>query len=216
MKNEQKNQKSFYIKSLTIITIACACILSFYYFSSKENINQSLSKKPSKTHLSNKVSMTKETDTEKILQKNKADQRKIHGKNNRTPASIKPFVLQKRTRKIIGAKKFKLINSISSDWKDKAVKKLSHVWHSSHSNSLEIKSIKSAIFVKNGIGKNVEHVLISITNDKGLPASFEAYIDSESGKIVQSWNKTRYEYRDTFSVSPQGREFRGIELKKQL
>jgi hypothetical protein len=208
-----KNKKNKHIYKV----LSCLIILWVGIFYVREH-KASTSRKNSQTHKNKQPKEKVKSITANSIVKDNSD-RKQRKPLSRIPASAKkpssPTAIPLVKRKIIGSKVFKLTNKISQDWKKRATKNLSKVWKSSHKNALDIKSLKSAIFVKNGIGKNVEHVLVSVTNDKGLPASFEAYIDSENGKIVQSWNKTRYEYRDDFKINPQGLEFKGLTLKKQ-
>ena len=47
----------------------------------------------------------------------------------------------------------------------------------------------------NKFGRYLEHVLVSYIKPDGEPYSFEAYIDSQTAQVVQSWNKTHYEFR---------------------
>jgi hypothetical protein len=206
--NKQKKKFIFKVSSFLILTwVALLTVREHKGDTIKKNV---------KIEKLIEVEIKKEKINKTTFYKNKL--------TSRLPASIKKGSQDTATplipRKVIGSSKFKLTNTISKNWKEKAYQNLSKVWSSSQKTfqkktPIEIKSLKSAIFVKNGIGKNIEHVLVNLINDKGLPASFEAYIDSENGKIVQSWNKTRYEYREGFSISPTGREFIGLSVKKQ-
>jgi Zn-dependent metalloprotease len=118
-------------------------------------------------------------------------------------------------RKIIGRSDlpFKPINKIDKKWKSKALSNLSKVWIGDKGIDIEHKN--SAVFIKNGIAKNVEHVIVSLVHNNGNPSSFEAYIDSQTGKIVKSWNKTRYESRKPLKVDPTPLGFTGLTVKKQ-
>jgi Zn-dependent metalloprotease len=118
-------------------------------------------------------------------------------------------------RKIIGRSDlpFKAANKVDKKWKAKALSNLSKVWIGD--KGIEIEHKDSAVFIKNGIAKNVEHVLVSLVHNNGNPSSFEAYIDSQTGKIIKTWNKTRYESRKPLSVDPTPLGFTGLTVKKQ-
>jgi hypothetical protein len=117
-------------------------------------------------------------------------------------------------RKVVGSnsKKYNIINTVNKDWKKLARKKLAFTWGHKIGRIIEIESIKPAIYVKHGIGKNVEHVKISLTDENGKYSGYEAYIDSESGSIIQTWNRTRYEVNKGISISSKGRGFVGNSL----
>ncbi len=139
---------------------------------------------------------------------------------SRAIASVKKVdvqipLIKEPVRKIIGRKDlpFNVVNKIDKKWKDKAVSNLSRVWISD--KEIEIEHKESAVFIKNGVAKNVEHVLVSLVHNDGNPSSFEAYIDSQTGKIIRSWNKTRYESRKPLKVDPTPIGFKALPIKKQ-
>jgi hypothetical protein len=117
-------------------------------------------------------------------------------------------------RKVVGSssRKYTLVNKINKDWKKLATKKLVFTWGHKIGRIIEIDSIKPAIYVKHGIGKNVEHVRIGLTDENGKHSGYEAYIDSESGSIIQTWNRTRYEINKRVSANAKGKGFVGNAL----
>ncbi len=154
----------------------------------------------------------KEHKTVKILPQKKIVKRTIssikkNSNNNPTEQS------DKETRKVIGGGNFQLINKVNPKWKSLAQKNIKNVWFGQ--NEIQIKEISKAIIIKHGIGRNVEHVKVSLINNKGLPASFDAYIDSENGTIINSWNKTRYELRTPLKINSKATAFVGNTVKKQ-
>lgn len=103
----------------------------------------------------------------------------------------------------------KLINKVSDNWKDKFTKHfLGDIPQDKQAKNLEIKHQKSIVDVKQGIGRNLEHIIVSYTKPDGKPFSFEALVDSETGAMIQSWNQTRYEFKKPYKINMRGREFR--------
>lgn len=117
-------------------------------------------------------------------------------------------------REVVGSKgqKYHIVNSVNKDWKKLATKKLEFTWGHKAGRLIEITNIKPAIYVKHGIAKNVEHVRIALTNEKGKRSGYEAYINSETGSIIQTWNRTRYEFNKPLSASGKGKGFKGNTL----
>lgn len=73
--------------------------------------------------------------------------------------------------------------------------------------NFHIKNLKKVTLLKNKRSIHAQHVIISYKNAAGIPMSFEAHINSQTGQLIQSWNKTRLERRKTASLDPQGREY---------
>ena len=118
-------------------------------------------------------------------------------------------------RKIVGSgnKDIKAVNIINNDWKSLAYKKLNFTWGNKAGREIDIEEIKPVIYVKHGVAKNVEHVKIKLTDEKGKRSNYEAYIDSETGSILHTWNRTRYEYKKKFYFNATGKEFNSNPLK---
>jgi hypothetical protein len=139
-------------------------------------------------------------------------------KDIKTKSSLKKIVLKdikiEPKRKVVGAnsKNYNLVNKISKDWKGLATKRLKFTWGHKAGRIIQIDTIKSIIYVKHGLGKNAEHVRITLTDENGKHSGYEAYINSESGSIIQTWNRTRYEINKQLSASSKGQEFVGNSL----
>lgn len=120
-------------------------------------------------------------------------------------------------RKIVGLsridKDFPITNSINKDWKTLAIKKLSHSIEDG--TKIEIQLVKPALYVKHNIGRYVEHVKISFKKPSGLKSGYDAYIDSQTGHVVQTWNQTQFEIVPKYTLKSHGNEFIGVPLKKQ-
>jgi hypothetical protein len=106
---------------------------------------------------------------------------------------------------------FPIANQINKDWKKLATKRLQEFVPKSSTFSIE--PVKSAVFVKHQIGRYVEHVIIEIKKPDGLVSSFDAYIDSQSGTIVQTWNRTKFEIRPDYQLEATGLDFHSEPLK---
>jgi hypothetical protein len=117
----------------------------------------------------------------------------------------------KALRKVIGSKlpidQIHISNTVSSNWKAKYTSNFKRMVNTDDIINFEVKNQKSVVLVKRNHGINVEHVIVSYKTTGGVPFSFEAYINSETGQMVQSWNKTRLEIRRSIKLSPVGKEF---------
>jgi len=127
-------------------------------------------------------------------------------KQKRTPASTPPVkritekrkVIKREGRKLIGlnARDFSdpnndlvMINKVSKDWD----KKLSRHYKRTVDKKIDVKieKLDSMIVVQRNGGRYSEHVLVTLTKPNGEISSFNAHIDSETGAIIQTWNRVR-------------------------
>ena len=86
-------------------------------------------------------------------------------------------------------------NIRSEKWEQKFREKFAQIDNSLQKNSIKITHKRSIIKKENKSARNFEHILVSYRLPNGNPYSFEALVDSESGTMKQSWNRTRYERR---------------------
>ncbi len=93
-----------------------------------------------------------------------------------------------------------LANSVSDNWKEKYRKHFFKLVPTNQVKDFNVELKRSVIKVKDNIGKHLEHVLVSFKNQAGKPFSFEAYIDSETGHVVHSWNRTRHEIKQSLNI----------------
>lgn len=106
-------------------------------------------------------------------------------------------------RVVIGdqkAEKISYSNSVSKDWKTNYAKHFNRMLYGQKVQDFKVKVKRSVVQVKNSIGRNLEHVIVSYKKPNGDPFAFEALIDSETGMMVQSWNKTRYEFKRPYKI----------------
>lgn len=97
-------------------------------------------------------------------------------------------------------KNITFINKVDKNWKKKYKHNFQRMVKGQNFSNFKVKVKKSIVKVKGNIGRNLEHVIISYKKPNGQPFSFEALIDSESGHLVQTWNKTQYEFKKPFKV----------------
>ncbi len=99
-------------------------------------------------------------------------------------------------RKILGVKppenrpmkRIQVSNSISSDW-EKKLKTSLLAQGGSAIKDINIKKVESLIWVQDQHALNVESVVIELKNDKDEESSFRAMIDSQTGKILETWDR---------------------------
>jgi hypothetical protein len=89
------------------------------------------------------------------------------------------------------AEPLNLINSISKNWRDKLGKEL--IRFQPDDVKLTIHHEISAIDIQGNSGRHVEKVIVTFLNPDGLQNSFRAMIDSDSGKILDTWDRTHTE-----------------------
>lgn len=142
-------------------------------------------------------------------------------KIKRAPASIKPEKAAKKpasvpippSREVVGepimnTATLKKSNKVSEDWKEKYTKNFLRMLPKDQAlKDFKIKVKKSLLKVKNNVGRNMEHIVVSYKKPNGYPFSFEALVDSETGAVIQTWNKTRYEFNDTVKLNPAGKRY---------
>lgn len=122
-----------------------------------------------------------------------------------------------KDRKIVGTfkadKDFPITNKVNKEWKQLAFNKLNR--YLKDDTKMTIEPVKSAIFVKHNIGRYVEHVKIIFKKENGLVSAYDAYIDSQSGNVIRTWNRTKIEYRDNYKFSSKGKGVFSLPLEKQ-
>lgn len=98
-------------------------------------------------------------------------------------------------RKVIGLKetevnpdKIKISNHISPDWKEKVTEGLK-AQGGEDLKEINIEKVESLIVVQDGRALNAESVKVILKNQKGEESSFRALVDSQTGKILESWDR---------------------------
>lgn len=98
----------------------------------------------------------------------------------------------------------KINNKVSEHWEE-GVEHALKAQGGDAIKDITITKIESLIWTQPGFAINVESVVIGITNLKGERTSFRALVDSENGKIIQTWDQPVID-----SINP--RENMGIKV----
>ena len=159
-----------------IIIISLIGLLSFFIVAPKNQPTKQITKKEKHKNSSQKVS--------------------------RSIASIPTS--KQNNRIIVGNKKninnVNLINKVNKNWKNIFANNFKRMTNLKEIKNLEIELKKSIIKIQNNSGRNIEHVLVRYMKPNGMPMSFEAYIDSETGQTIQTWNKTHYDFKKPLTI----------------
>ncbi len=120
-------------------------------------------------------------------------------KSRRSPASPSPF--PKRQGRILTGhqsklfadhrKKLEMINTPHPNWERLAGVNL--LRHRSPESKIYVKAVGSYIKVQNGKGQFVEKIIVTSLGKGGKESSFNAIVDSESGEILSTYNRTIHE-----------------------
>lgn len=62
---------------------------------------------------------------------------------------------------------------------------------------IKIEREKSLIWMKDNQALMVESVLVSLTNQQDVHSSFRALVDSQTGKVLESWDRTLFDPAST-------------------
>lgn len=120
-------------------------------------------------------------------------------------ASVKPFIMDGRkviSNSAVVDKNRHPSNIISPEWKEN-FEKIILMQSGGRAKDIVVTKIDSFIWTDSGQTLNVESVLVSLKNDKNESTKFNALVDSQSGKIIQTWNqpvKDPGNPRDSFGV----------------
>ncbi|MBF0300737.1 MAG: hypothetical protein HQK51_18630 [Oligoflexia bacterium] len=92
-------------------------------------------------------------------------------------------------------KKLFMVNNYSEEWLDRLKSELKNSNNNKTRFSIEVED--SFIQLEsNGLGRFVERVIISTTLSDGSSNSFSAKIDSETGKIIETWHANIFEFNE--------------------
>lgn len=83
------------------------------------------------------------------------------------------------------------VNEINDNWKEDLAEKI--LQSQRPGTDIFIKRESSIIEIKNNKGRYIEHVSIIVKKPNHLKQSYEALIDTETGKMIKTWNSILYE-----------------------
>ena len=138
------------------------------------------------------------------IKENKFENKIVKKENKKSPArslaAISPAKVKNDNFVYLGLKekdleKFPLTNKVSENWESKFSTSFQKSLVGVQAGSFQVKKQRSIIKKVNKSSRIFKHVIVRYRNALGNPYSFEALIDAETGSMVQSWNRTRYEKR---------------------
>lgn len=88
-------------------------------------------------------------------------------------------------------KNLPMLNKTSISWSEDFVS--SQLRYQKADTKLFLKPQKRIIQVRNGKGLFIEQVLVTIKKPSGHQTTFKAFVNSETGSLIKTWNKTIHE-----------------------
>lgn len=122
-----------------------------------------------------------------------SEKREPLGASMRSPASIAPSSLAQDKPQNNDK------SSSAPKWKKRLINDLTRNLSSLHTE-IDIQDLGERSLNSNGEKRRVRHVQISLTAAGEQRSSFEAYVNAQTGKIYQTWNRTRYEYPQAMAI----------------
>ncbi len=122
-----------------------------------------------------------------------------------------------KDRQVIGQipEKSKVVfsNRVSKKWQQNYKSNITRMLDGTTApRSIRLTRKRSLIRFRGNVGRYLEHVLVQMTKADGSPYSYEALIDSQTGSLVRSWNKTRYEFKQKSILNLSGKGVKSLEL----
>lgn len=210
---EFKSKKIFIFLSLLVVGGAL-----FYYFQ-KDHSPTGESWVTFKKTTPKKVDSYPTTPEEKEVAKLPTEE----SKPQRTPASTKPAPIKKARKSLPGRewnlfanqkipKKISFKNEPKEDWKALMGQDIMRFLRPD--TKLFVKKEKSLTILERDGGLHVEQVYIKMISPEGRQYSYQAYVNSETGKVIKTWNRTIHEpmgketpkFRPTGIINPNGSE----------
>lgn len=121
---------------------------------------------------------------------------------NRTVASVNPFkgFMVRHNRILMGeidqkyedeSNDLKMVNSINPDWKEMMGEDLMRF--QKEDTKLLVKEEVPVIRIEDGKGRFLEQVIVTYLLKNGDKNSFKALVDSDTGAIVETWDRSIHE-----------------------
>lgn len=116
----------------------------------------------------------------------------------REPASIAPSKSYYLGRELSGPyasefeknkSRFSFKNTVASDWQEQMAERLMRF--QDEKTKMYLKHEKSVIEVYQTSAKYMEQVLVTFSMDDGSQYSYRALVESDSGKILETWDRTK-------------------------
>lgn len=100
----------------------------------------------------------------------------------------------------------KISNTFNSAWKDQFKLNLEKSF-GEEKVDINIKHIKSLVYVKYNSGLLAEKIKVNLKRSNGDTSSYMALVNSETGSIINTWDRTRYEFKKRLILDGKGAEF---------
>ena len=124
-------------------------------------------------------------------------------KKNRSIASVNPYqgFMVRNNRIVMGElnevyededNELQMSNEINPEWKDSMGQELMRF--QPKDTKLMVKEEVPVIKIVNGIGRYLEQVTVTYLLKNGNRNSFKALVDSDTGQVVETWDKTIHEH----------------------
>lgn len=105
-------------------------------------------------------------------------------------------------KEVVTIRKLKVANRPTENWKP-ALEKALLAQGGSNVKDIQISKLDSFIWTESGVALYVETVKITLKNEQNAQVSFNAMVDSETGKILKNWNQPvidNFDKKDNFKV----------------
>jgi hypothetical protein len=178
-------------KKKIILLFSCCFIIAFIsFFTLKDEKQLKVTKTKNTSEVQHKKSQKPANDNQKPLPKHQVSKKakdKKEDKSSRTPAAVPP---QKTYVHI------KTSNRYNKNWKKKALSNIKRNLNDKF--KVEIKHKKQNV-LRNGTEKKlIEEVLVTIEHESGIKSNYTALVDSETGAIIDTMQRTEFEKKDFY------------------
>lgn len=87
--------------------------------------------------------------------------------------------------------RFRYLNNINEDWQKQMAERLMRF--QDERTKMYLKHEKGILQVQNGTAQYLEQVMVTFSMDDGTHYSYRALVDSEEGRILETWDRTKHE-----------------------
>jgi Zn-dependent metalloprotease len=197
-------------KLLVLITLSSFIIFGYFYYQKNTTTSPALSLKKQVLKKDPWQTFEKKPDTI-VSHKTTKKELKTAKLKSRKPASVvAQYFPRINGRRIYGktlnkhlkdSSNLEYKNEFNKDWKKNLGNKL--LAFQKEDVKLFIRKDDSFLLMERGGARLVEKVTISFYHANGMKTGYEAYVDSETGAVVKTWNLSRHENENTpkFKVS---------------
>lgn len=116
----------------------------------------------------------------------------------RDPAAVTPKAPEEREISGIEAElfekesdRFRYLNNINEDWQQQMAERLMRF--QDERTKMYLKHEKGILQVQNGTAQYLEQVMVTFAMDDGTHYSYRALVESEEGRIIETWDRTKHE-----------------------